>query len=130
MKSLLTIILVFTSLSTAACIISPAQRLAMHTEQVFESSDIVFFGKLERIEQSNNEQKAYFTVIKVYKGSPKSEVSIINGYTSSCSRAFENIGTAYYVFAQDKLFSTSYKIPETSATFMSLQQAMDLEFKL
>ena len=102
----------------------------MYTDQVFESSDIVFFGKLERIEQSEDEQKAYFTVIKVYKGNPKNEVSIINSYSSSCSRAFENIGSAYYVFAQDKVFSTSYKIPDTSATFMSLQQAMDLEFKL
>jgi len=122
--------LLLTSFSSVACIISPAKRLAMYTEQVFESSDIVFFGKLERIEQSEDEQKAYFTVIKVYKGNLKNEVSIINSYSSSCSRAFENIGSAYYVFAQDKVFSTSYKIPDTSATFMSLQQAMDLEFKL
>ena len=113
-----------------ACIISPAQRIVMNTEQYIESSDVVFFGKLESLELNNEEQKAFFTVIKSYKGNPEFKVSIINKYASSCSRAFENVGTAYYVFAQKSEAKNTYIIPAPSATFMSLQQAMDLDLKL
>tara|TARA_R110002049_G_scaffold308857_1_gene514518 strand:+ start:447 stop:791 length:345 start_codon:yes stop_codon:yes gene_type:complete len=113
-----------------ACVVNPASRIAMNTEQYIESSDVVFFGKLESIEQINDEQKAYFTVIKAYKGSPEFKVIVINKYASSCSRTFENIGTAYYVFAKNSKLKNNYIIPGTLATFMSLQQAMDLDLKL
>ena len=113
-----------------ACIISPAQRIVMNTEQFIESSDVVFFGKLESLEQNNEEQKASFTVIKLYKGNTEFKVNVINKLASSCSRAFENVGTAYYVFAQKSEAKNTYTIPDASATFMSLQQAIDLELRL
>ena len=52
MKLLMVILFLLVSFSSSACIISPAKRIAMNTEQFIESSDLESSNNLNNMEQN------------------------------------------------------------------------------
>lgn len=126
MKALILITLLVCAVSVDACIISPYHMTVTQSEEIRDKSDVVFFGKLSKLDTNKSgEQTAVFTIIKSYKGSLSGDVVIKNRFlSSSCSRPFRTIGSAYYVFALKTDDPGIYKIP-SSATFVPLESAIE-----
>ncbi|BFM13527.1 hypothetical protein R50072_36800 [Simiduia litorea] len=112
-----------------ACVISPFKRTALYSDQLLEKSDVMFFGRLnsEVFDESTSTQTAVFTVIKSYKGDVAGEVVVSNKLVSSCSRAFQVLQSAFYVFAIKGERPNTYALPR-SATFIPLGNAIEYEW--
>jgi hypothetical protein len=120
------VVLVFICVRANACIISPFQITIHNSEQLKDESSIFFFGRLDSqsIDIVNKIQLVKFTIIHSYKGDVSGQISIVNDLSSSCSRAFENPMSAYYVFAMQDSESNNYKITG-SATFVPLDYSIE-----
>lgn len=101
----------------------------MYSDQLLEKSDVMFFGRLdsEVFDEKTSTQTAVFTVIKSYKGDVAGEVVVSNKLVSSCSRAFQVLQSAFYVFAIKGKGPNVYALPR-SATFIPLGNAIEYEW--
>ena len=67
-------------------------------EQSFEDADVVFEGMVDRITRSSSETAYTFRVGKMLKGSPASEVTVVEGF-SDCDTQFGEYAI-YRVYAR------------------------------
>ncbi len=108
------------------CIISPYQRAIMYSDDLKESSDVIFFGKLAELKtKESGEQLATFFVIKSFKGNLEGRVKVKNEILSSCFRPFQNLNSAYYIFGSMSGVSNIYEVgTSVSNGFIPLEYAV------
>ncbi|MEP4548154.1 MAG: hypothetical protein ABJ000_18375 [Saccharospirillum sp.] len=101
-----------------------------NSEQLFDESDIVFWGRLdsELVNTKDREQLAKFTIIKSYKGEISGQIAIVNELSNSCSRVFEMPMSAYYVYAKNDDEDGNYRI-SGRATFVPLEYSIEHEWE-
>ena len=91
-----------------ACPREPAYDIAHNPERVYEKSDIVFFGQITRLEESEYigtksripfpQQIVEFSIEKIFKGPTVETAKVVNKFHTTCSRKFYK-EARYYVFA-------------------------------
>ena len=122
-KTILSLILLLNCTITFACIIDPLSRTAQDPKRSFENTDLVFLGKIIAFDDFTNiKQVVTFSIDKTFKGPELSSVTIDNMMGNSCSRAFIEKGTSYYVFAVLNKGTGNYTI-EKLASFVPIKLA-------
>lgn len=118
------------STNVIACIADPLHSVAQNPKPFNEHSDIVFLGKIIAFDDlTRKKQIVTFAVEKTFKGPELNNVTISNSLTSSCSRAFIELGSSYYVFAKLSKSDGNFVI-ESYATFVPLKVAEEHELTL
>lgn len=117
-----------------ACPREPSKWIANNPDNYLAESDIVFLGEILSIEENKNaEQTVEFKIIQLFKGLATQNVTIINPFSTSCSRAFHSEGSKYFVFGNldDSERKNVFKIGKI-ATFVpfSVAQRFDMQLRL
>lgn len=129
MKYILVIVMMFYSSAMLACPLDPIAQTAKQAEWEYKQADYVFLGKITSFDDlKEHEQIVTFYIEKTFKGPELNSVTIVNMLNSSCSRAFIEKGSSYYVFA--KLKNDGNYVIEGNATFVPVKLAEKYDIKL